>query len=260
MTPWVGQLLVANVLVFLAQMALPGITRSFALVPGLLLSQPWTLITYMFLHGGLGHLFFNMIALYFFGPRLEARLGSKKFLGLYFVSGIAGALLSLLLGFTPFASLYVPIVGASGAIFGVLLAFALYWPRERIYIWALFPVEARVFVIGITVLSLYFGFAGTAAGVAHFAHLGGFLGGWLFLKGSEAFSPARRFQREARSSGADMKDRAVRARWERIERESLHEVNRSEYDRIARKIEEEGVSALSPGERVFIQRFSSDDD
>ena len=258
MTPWVGQLLVANIIVFLGQMALPPLTGYLALVPGLLLQRPWTLITYMFLHGGVWHLAFNMIALYFFGPRLEARLGSKRFLGLYFASGIAGALLSFLLGFTPFASLYVPIVGASGAIFGVLFAFAKYWPHERIYIWALFPLEARVFVIGITVLSLYFGFTGTASGVAHFAHLGGFAGGWAFLKASELTSPARRFQQKAASSGSRMGDREVLARWRRIDREALHEVNRAEYDRIAAKIEREGATSLNERERTFIDRFSPD--
>jgi len=154
MTPWVLRLIVANAAVFLLQLSLPGIERPLVLIPALLLTRPWTLISYMFLHGGFGHLFFNMLSLFFFGPRLEARLGSRNFLILYFVSGIAGALLSLV--FTP----HVAIIGASGAVFGVLLGFARYWPRDQILIWGVFPIEARWMVAGMTALALFGGFSG----------------------------------------------------------------------------------------------------
>src|SRR4029079_11028565 len=100
-------------------------------------TRPWTLVTYMFLHAGLGHIFWNMLGLYFFGPRVESRMGSQRFITLYFVSGIVGALFSVVLA-PRFA-----VLGASGAVLGVLMAFARFWPRERLYIWGVLPIDAR---------------------------------------------------------------------------------------------------------------------
>lgn len=252
MTPWTGQLIFANVVVFVAQLAFPQITRELMLVPAAVLSRPWTALSYMFLHGGLWHLVFNMIALYFFGPRVEARLGAKKFLWLYFISGVTAAALSFV--FTPRAA----IVGASGAVFGVLLAFAMYWPRERIYIWAVLPIEARWLVIILAVTSLWFGLSGQAGGVAHFAHLGGFLGGWGYLKWSELRSPARKFRKKAEGPALKASAGELRRKWERIDPEDLHEANRAFYDQISRKIEQKGIAALGRREKAFIDRFSPD--
>jgi hypothetical protein len=125
----------------------------------------------MFVHGGFGHILFNMLSLFFFGRRVESRLGPRRFGILYFVSGIMGALVSVF--FAPYAA----IIGASGAVFGVMLAFAKFWPRDQILIWGILPVEARVMVIAMTVMAVVFGFTGAQSGVAHFAHLGGFVGG-----------------------------------------------------------------------------------
>ena len=141
MTPWVLRLLIANIVMFLV--AAPG-TPLFQLlmfVPAWVLQRPWTPLTYMFLHANMAHILFNMLGLYFFGPRVEVRIGSRDFILLYLAAGLAGALLSFF-----FES--VPIVGASGAIFGVLLAFAHFWPDERIYLWFILPVPARLMVIG----------------------------------------------------------------------------------------------------------------
>src|SRR5918999_2555556 len=135
MTPWVLRLIIANAVVHLAlePRALPLPLDQLVLVPALIPYRPWTLVTYMFLHGGLSHILFNMLALYFFGSRVELRLGSRHFILLYLISGIAGGLLSLV--FSP----RVPIIGASGAVFGVSFAFAYFWPRERIYLWGVLP-------------------------------------------------------------------------------------------------------------------------
>jgi membrane associated rhomboid family serine protease len=250
MTPWVFRLLLANGAVYLLQMAMPQVTSAFALVPALVLQRPWTVLSYMFLHGGLGHLFFNMLSLFFFGPRLEARLGSRRFLILYFVSGATGALLSLV--FSPWAA----VIGASGGVFGVLLGFARYWPRDQILIWGVFPVEARWMVAGMTILALLGGFSG-GGGIAHFAHLGGFLGGWLSLKVFEQTSPAKRFQRRVAPAPPRESAEASLARWSRIKRDSLHEVNRAELDRILDKISAHGIQSLTPGDREFLERFSA---
>ncbi len=251
MTRWVSRLVYANVAVYLLTAVQPGIVPALWLVPAAIPFRPWTVVTYMFLHGGLLHLLFNMIGLFFFGPRLEQRLGSRHFLGLYFASGIAGALLSLL-------SPYARIVGASGAVFGVLLGFARYWPRVQILIWGIVPIEARLLVPIMTALSLFGGFSGRAGGIAHFAHLGGFVGGYLYLKWMEYHSPARRFQKKATapirrgaaSPGGDIK------RWEKIRPEDLHPVNREELNRVMEKIRESGVGSLTADERAFLDRFS----
>src|SRR5260370_10515919 len=125
-TPWVSRIIFVNVAVFLAQKFIPGFADLSeglgALIPVYVLYRPWTILTYMFLHANFGHIFFNMLSLFFFGPRLEAHLGGLKFFGLYLVSGIAGGLLSWV--FTPVTA----IVGASGAVFGVMLGYAIYWP------------------------------------------------------------------------------------------------------------------------------------
>src|SRR3954467_11505343 len=99
MTKWVRTLLIANVVVFFLQMTAPQITDGLVFVPMLALYRPWTIITYMFLHGGFSHILFNMLALYFFGPDVEVRLGSKRFITLYMLSGISGALLSFLFAY-----------------------------------------------------------------------------------------------------------------------------------------------------------------
>lgn len=188
MTPWVLRLIVANTAVFLLSMTVAGLMDSLVLVPALILQRPWSAITYMFLHGGLGHLFFNMLALFFFGSRVEQRLGERRFLILYFASGVAGALLSAI--FSPWSA----IVGASGAVFGVMLAFAWFWPHDQILIWGIIPIEARWMVALMTGLALFGGFTGAQGGIAHFAHLGGFVGGWICLKAFGARHGMRQFQ------------------------------------------------------------------
>ena len=255
MTPWVLRLLIANIVLFLVAQPGSPLYRLFMFVPALVLQRPWTPITYMFLHAGLWHILFNMIGLYFFGPRLEARIGSRHFLILYLIAGVAGAVLSFFL--TPRAM----IVGASGAVFGVLLGFARYWPHERIYIWAVLPVPARMMVVGLTLLSLYSGFSGAGAGIAHFAHLGGFVGAWGFLKVRERRSGS--FRRKA-TRGADptaldrLSGRAAREekRWESIRVEELHEINRHEVERIRTKIRDSGAGSLTPEERAFMNRMA----
>jgi membrane associated rhomboid family serine protease len=258
-TPWVLRLIVANTLVFLLQQTVPGLGNGLALVPAMALTRPWTLVTYMFLHGGLGHLFFNMLSLFFFGPVVEGRLGSRHFLRLYLISGLTGALLSILFPRSVMGAM-IPIIGASGAVFGINLAFAYFWPRQQILIWGILPIEARWLVAIMTVVSLYYGFVGPAGGVAHLAHLGGFLGGFLYLKWMERRqqAPMRQWreQSRARVPKVETSGNAIE-RWSKIRRDNLHEVNRSELDRILDKISASGITSLTPGEREFLDRFSS---
>src|SRR6185369_17517909 len=147
-TPWVLRLLVANVGMFFVQQTMPGLTSQLDFFPPLVLRQPWTPFTYMFLHAGVSHLFFNMLGLYFFGIRVESRIGSNRFITLYLISGFAGAILHFFFAFGN------PVIGASGAVLGVMFAFARYWPHDKIYIWGILPVEARVLVVITTILAL----------------------------------------------------------------------------------------------------------
>lgn len=257
MTRVVGQLMLLNLLGLLFIQPGSRLYSEFLLVPALILQRPWTLITYQFLHAGFGHLFFNMLALFFFGPRLEVRLGARHFIGLYLVSGLVGAVIHILYTLLPIggSGLYAPMVGASGAVFGVLFAYAKYWPRDRILVFFIIPMEIRLFIILLTLMSLWSGLGGVQDNIAHFAHLGGFVGGWLYLRGRSLRSPSRQFQKKVESPAVRMGNRQLRERWSRIDPTTLHEVNREEYERIEAKIEAEGWAALDDRERTFIDRF-----
>lgn len=250
MTPWVRRLIIANVVVFFLEQTMPGVANSLALVPAYVYLQPWTIVTYMFVHASFTHILFNMIALYFFGPRVEERLGSLRFIVLYAISGISGAILSTVLA--PHAA----VVGASGAVFGVMLAFATYWPHAQIYIMAILPIEAWLAVSLMVVLALWSGLHGSRTGVADFAHLGGFAGGWLYLRWLGMRHGARRFRAKvAPKVGSDKL-----TNWKRVDPTSVHEVNRDEVNRILDKISASGLNSLTPQERQFLSNFVPPDD
>lgn len=256
LTPWVRRLLIANAVMFLVTRVVPIVDmRPLVLYPTLILRFPWTLVTYMFLHGGLGHVFFNMLALFFFGPRLESRLGGRDFLTLYFVSGMGGAVFSYL-----FARDY-PVIGASGAVYGVLLGFAMFWPREKIYLYMILPVEAWLLVVLAIGASLYFGMSGSASGTAHFAHLGGLVFAFGYLKWADWRRGAgrRAFQKAMSPAPRSVLggDRGALARWKGISVEGLHEINREEIVRLLAKAEAGGPQELTQAERDFLDRMSS---
>ena len=251
MTPWVKRLLAANFIVFFFQLFMPGITTAFAFVPALILVRPWTVVTYMFLHGGWMHILFNMIVLFFFGPRVEQRLGSNRFITLYFVAGISGALVSFFLA--PGAA----IIGASAAVFGVETAFAKYWPRELIYIWGVLPIQA-IWLIALTVAySIWSGMNGSTSGVADFAHLGGIAGGFLYLWWADRHYGARKFR--ARAVGPKVPLGRV-LEWKKVDPTAIHELNRDEVNRILDKISAQGVDSLTAEERTFLSNFVPPDD
>jgi membrane associated rhomboid family serine protease len=255
MTPWVRRLLIANVIVYLLTSSGAVDWRYLALYPPIILSQPWGVFTYMFVHGGFMHILFNMIGLFFFGPRLEMQLGSRPFLHLYLLSGLGGAVLSFVFAWQ------AAVVGASGAVFGVLLGFAYFWPRERIYIWGILPVEARWLVGVLAAMALYSGFSGAGAGVAHFAHLGGFVGGYLYLRWRKRkylqqwkpmATPKETLAKTAKKGG----HREAMRRWSTINVENLHELNREEVQRLLDKAKSAGTGSLTPDERDMLDRFA----
>jgi len=141
---------------------------------------PWQLLTYGLLHGGIGHLFFNMFALYMFGLPIEAAWGTKRFV-VFYVICVFGAGLTQLVTTAVTGGTY-PTIGASGGVFGLLLAFGMMYPNQRILLLIPpVPIRAKYFVVGYGLLTLFFGVTGTAGGIAHFAHLGGMLFGFLLI-------------------------------------------------------------------------------
>jgi membrane associated rhomboid family serine protease len=144
--------------------------------------EVWQLVTYSFLHGSLAHIFFNMLALYMFGGEIERLFGSR-FYALYYLGSVLSAAICHLVVTAAMGLPPVPMVGASGGIYGLLLAFGVYFPHRRVLLlFPPIPLPARVFVFGFAALELFLGITQTAAGVAHFAHLGGMLGGWLMIQ------------------------------------------------------------------------------
>jgi len=156
--------------------------------------EPWQLVTYGFLHGGVSHIFFNMFAVYTFGSTLEEHFGTRWYVALYFVSVVTAGLTQL--GVNALMGSPYPTLGASGGVFGLLLAFGMYFPRRRLMlIFPPIPMPAWVAVTAFGALELFLGVTGTQAGVAHFAHLGGMLGAFIMIqwrRGGPPFATRRR--------------------------------------------------------------------
>lgn len=218
----VKNLLIINGLVFLAQFVLPGVL-AHTLGPRYIedhfalhywqssLFRPFQIVTSMFMHGGMAHILFNMFALWMFGSILENQWGPKRFLIFYMICGIGAALCFLavqtiqfhqlpgsdvfgyLMGLNPFEIqntnmkiarfLYEPVLGASGAIFGLLVAFGVMYPNSMIYLYFFVPIKTKWFVIGYIAIELFAGVQNNQGdNVAHFAHLGGALFGYILMK------------------------------------------------------------------------------
>ena len=258
-TPWVKRLLIANTVILLLtwMMGRDGqvlVMDWFAFQPTKILLRPWTLLTYMFLHADFMHLFINMAGLFFFGPPLESKWGSKEFIRYYLVCGFGGVALIFL-----FAS--SSIIGASAAVYGVLLAFAMAWPNAPIYVWGIFPVKAKWLVGFFVFITFTNAFGGAGGGIAHFAHLGGFLAGFIYLKTdwrasqaiqsmgkaarSRRFAIVPREDREEATSGLHQKSEAA------AEKTTLDAV-----DRVLDKISAEGMASLTEQERQLLDQVS----
>ncbi len=269
MTPWVQRILIANVVIFFltngagaggGAFRLNGsslLVQYGAFYPPRALLQPWTAVTYMFLHDGLRHILFNMVGVFFFAPRLEQRLGAKHFLAFYFLAGIGGALLQTV--FAPGSFM----VGASGGVYAIIIGFAYFWPRESIILFPIpIPVQIRFVAIGYIVISLLGGFGGGGGRIAHFAHLGGAAAGFAFLKWLEwrRGKGKRSFEKQLKPHASPRGfagDTLALARWEGISTASLHELNRDEVERLLAKAKGSGPGSLTDNERDFLDRMSA---
>ena len=215
-------IIILNVGAFLVSTFMPELIGYFGLTPKLVVTRGWIwqLATYMFLHAGALHLLFNMLGIWMFGVELERLWGTKFFVRYYAVTGIGAAITTILVALLPFAitrATYNTVtVGASGALFGILLAFAMYYPERPILMALIFPIPAKYFVIIIGALS-YFSSPG---GVAHAAHLGGLIFGYLFLRGGRG------------GLTAEFKYRYLKWKMNRLRRKfDVYSGGRSDWDR-----------------------------
>ena len=181
-TPAIKILIAVNVVAFLATFFAPIIVRSLGLVPtDVVHGRVWQLVTYMFLHGGPMHLLFNMLTLWMFGVELERTWGTVYFTKFYFLTGVVAGLTQVVLGLLA-PQFNATTIGASGAIYGVLMAYAIYFPHRTILWFGIFPLPVRVMVLIMGALSLLGAMSGVG-GVAHTAHLGGMAAAYIYLKG-----------------------------------------------------------------------------
>ena len=248
MTKWVRFFLIANVVIFFAQATIASFTGMFALIPADFFRAPWTVVTYMFLHGDIMHLGFNMLGLWIAGTRVESRLGSDRFVVLYFVSGLTAALFGFIFAFNS------AVIGASGAVFGLMMAYAYFWPRDRFMIYFVIPVEARVLVIVYTAISI-FGLR-SGSGTAHYAHLGGLVGAFIYLQFLSRNAGAKKF----RAAVAPKVPEQALVNWKKVDPNAVHEVNRDELNRILDKVSQSGLNSLTADERRFLMNFVPPDD
>lgn len=239
-------LIIANMAVFLIQMLFGRqFEKLFGLVPALVFQKLmiWQIFTYMFLHGGVFHLLFNMFLIWMFGRSIESQWGTAAFLKYYFLTGLGAALLTLV--FTPTAA--IPTIGASGAVYGLMVAFAMINPHATIYLYMLIPVTARQMVIILAVIEFFASASGTPDGVARFAHLGGMLFGYLYLK----FGDRLRINMRYLFKGGFKKTPFGKSRRPRTVSDITDEVNK-----ILDKILVKGPGSLTKEEEEIMRRYS----
>lgn len=268
--PVIKGLLIANTALFALALILQKLTLDGSPISGLIRDvfalcpigngfQPWQLVTYMFMHGSFMHLLLNMFALWMFGLELENEWGSRKFLSYYVLCGLGAAAANLFIA--PLFAPAAPTVGASGAIYGVLLAFGMLYPDRPIFVYFLLPVRARYFVMIYMALEIYAGVTSTTDGVAHFAHLGGAAVGFLAIlwdqkrfpfqdlltRQRERYVPTEKvneYSRVGQGRIYDAKYYDVRERDEKI--------SQARIDEILDKISQSGYQSLSESEKKLL--------
>jgi membrane associated rhomboid family serine protease len=266
-TPWVGRLIIANAVVLLLLWTLftkSSVAAGLGFDPHLALSRPWTFVSYMFVHATLLHLLANMLMLFVFGPAVESRLGSRTFILYYLGCGIGAAVFALALsGLIPVA----PFIGASGAVLGVGLAYAMFWPDAELILFPIpIPIRARTFVAILAAFdvfaAIYFGSGGGDDGIAHLAHLGGLMFGYLFFRFQTISrrtpsAPPRPVERVVMvQSGAPESAGSTPVPSARPRRRIDADPVAAEVDRVLDKISALGLGSLTAAERHFLDEVS----
>ena len=225
-SPAVKWIIIANVALFIARFVYSPLIVLLGLVPRDVIERQfvWQPITYMFMHADMFHVLFNMLGIWMFGVELERMWGTRQFVKYYAVTGIGAAFTTLTFALLPFgfsSLMYASVtVGASGALYGLLLAFALYFPERPILMFLLFPIPAKYFVMIIGAISFLSSIDGAGGGIAHAAHLGGLVVGYLYLKGGRG------------GIGAEMKYRYLKWKMNRLRRKfDVYSGGRSDWDR-----------------------------
>ncbi|MHC4996000.1 MAG: rhomboid family intramembrane serine protease [Planctomycetota bacterium] len=235
---------------------------AFTMTDGVYHLQVWRLVTYQFLHGDGNHLFFNMLGLFFFGPMVEGFLGSKRYLGLYLLCGVAGAVMYILLFALgkvagtnmPFAIVSSPdsmMVGASGAIFGVLMAAYRIAPHSNVLLMFVIPVPFRVLIVLIVLIQVYVVMVGADNAGGSAAHLGGLVLGWLLMSNPQWLNFVDRVRMD-RVKPSALKAKAKQSAWEK-KLKAREEMER-EVDRILEKVNVKGLHSLSAKEKKVLQQ------
>ena len=252
----VSTIIIANVLVFILQILLirTPFRVVFSLVPRLVLERGfvWQVVTYMFLHDGLFHLFFNMLIIWMFGSTLEQIWGGRRFLQYYFICGLGAAAFSFIFSFNAL------VLGASGAGYGILLAYGILFPHNQIYVMGIIPIKARTLVIVLGVFEFLSGLSG-GDGIAHFAHLGGMATGLVYLRtdhrSGRAFDTLSRlwkkipfrvsFDNDTKADDAGESDAGTNGA--------------TKVDSILDKISEKGYENLTETEKRILEKYSEND-
>ncbi len=274
MTPWVTRIIVANGVIWLLNavrlVPLGWTAEVFGFSPARFLVHPWSPITYMFVHGGFMHVFFNMLVLFFFGPPLERVWGGRAFVRFYLIAGLGGALASVLL--VPLIGTPT-VIGASGAIYGVMLAFALRWPDAQIYVWGILPIRAKWFVTILAGIAVWATFVARGGPVAEWAHLGGLVTGFIYLRYGQILDRGlaavgrgwRRVSGGAPTAPEPSTEAGRVARHRESTRTHAHRPRSrrrvsgdalDEVDRVLDKIRESGIESLTDEEREFLDEMS----
>jgi membrane associated rhomboid family serine protease len=262
-TPWVGRIIIANAVVLLLLMTLFTSREAFHALefsPRSAFLRPWTFLSYMFVHAGLLHLLANMLMLYVFGTAVESRMGSRNFLMYYLFCGIGAAIFCLMLAGVMTVG---PFVGASGAVLGVAVAFAMFWPDAELIVFPIpIPIRARTLVIGLVALDLIGSRLWPNDGIAHLAHVGGALFGYLFFRVQSLSrrvpsQPARTVERVVMvQSGSSEPEHRTPVTPLRPQRRIDSDPVAAEVDRVLDKISEKGISSLTAAERRFLDEVA----
>ena len=248
------RLIIANIAIFIVQQmpVWAPIKEYFELTPRLVLTRGyvWQMLTYMFLHGSfIRHLGLNMFIIWMFGRELERAWGSGRFLRFYLACGLGGAVFSFIFAYN------TPVIGASAAAYGILLAYAVMFPNRRLLLYFVFPIKARTLAIGLAVISLVLGISGTG-NIAHFAHLGGMAAALIMMRGEYQFRRLRNFVRDSFSK---IPVKISLDRDEQGPSTGRKESSAEKIDSILDKISEKGYENLSETERRILEKYSEEE-
>lgn len=280
-TPAVQWLIAINVAIYFLQVTVFGadVPRLLGFRVGDLSATWWTALTYMFAHGGFWHIALNMYTLFLFGPRVEREWSATEFARFYVLCGLGGLLLHLVF----FRGSLL--VGASAAVYGVMLAYARRWPDDEVYLFAMIPLKVKWLIAVLVVMSLIGGLSDGGSGVAHFAHLGGFLTGWLYLRAADAMRgdrlrariaqvpdlgddpprPVPRGLARPRERGDDVDDIVAKSKAALAHRPGVQTMpvndrqptaTESELDIVLDKISRQGLESLTSAERKLLEEAS----